>query len=151
MNHVALKVNKSNAMLSKLRHALDIKTLSSVFYAIFKSYLGFASLVRAQNTNSVKRLPLLQKKSPGIMFFQSRNPYISTLFKMSIIHKSFDMAALENCISIIKSLKGLLPFISSNLLKFFWNHTIMILDGQILVILNYPLTVLKPMVHIQCF
>ena len=27
INHVALKLNKANPMLSKLRHVLDIKTL----------------------------------------------------------------------------------------------------------------------------
>ena len=30
INHVALKLNESNFMLSKLRHVLDIKTLRSV-------------------------------------------------------------------------------------------------------------------------
>ena len=64
VNHVALKLNKANAMLSKLRHVLDIKTLRSVYYAIFESHLCYASLVWAQNTNSVKRLHLLQKKVP---------------------------------------------------------------------------------------
>ena len=56
INHVALKLNKANAMLSKLRHVLDIKTLRSVYYAIFESHLCYASLVWAQNTNSVQRL-----------------------------------------------------------------------------------------------
>ena len=64
INHVALKLDKANAMLSKLRHVLDIKTLRSVYYAIFESHLCYASLVWAQNTNSVKRLHLLQKKVP---------------------------------------------------------------------------------------
>ena len=45
INHVALKLNKANAMLSKLRHVLDIKTLRSVYYAIFESHLCYASLV----------------------------------------------------------------------------------------------------------
>ena len=39
INNVALKLNKANAMLSKLRHVLDIKTLRSVYYAIFESHL----------------------------------------------------------------------------------------------------------------
>ena len=56
INHVALKLNKASAMLSKLRHALDLKTLRSVYYAIFESHLCYASLVWAQNTNSVQRL-----------------------------------------------------------------------------------------------
>ena len=73
INHVALRLNKANAMLSKLRHILDIKTLRSVYYAIFESHLCYASLVWAQNTKSVKILSLLQKKSLRIMFFQSRN------------------------------------------------------------------------------
>ena len=39
INHVALKLNKANAMLSKLRHLMDIKTLRSVYYAIFEPYV----------------------------------------------------------------------------------------------------------------
>ena len=124
INHVALK---ANAMLSKLRHILDIKTPRSVYYAIFGSHLCYASLVWAQNTNSVKRLYLLQKKFLRIMFFQNRNSHTGPLFKVSKILKSFDKTGFENCIFISKSLKGLF-----------------------LVILKYPLTVLKPMVDIQC-
>ena len=45
INHAALKLNKANAMLSKLRHVLDIKTLRSVYYAIFESHFYYASLV----------------------------------------------------------------------------------------------------------
>ena len=81
INHVAVKLNKANAMLSKLRHVLDIKTLRSVYYAIFESHLCYVSLVWAKNTNSVKRLQLSQKKSLR-MFFQSRNSHTGPLFKV---------------------------------------------------------------------
>ena len=118
INHVALKLNKANAILSKLRHVLDIKTLRSVYYAIFESHLCYASLVWAQSNISVKRLHLLQKKSLRLMFFQSRNSHTGPLFKTSKILKSFDKTALENCIFIIKSLKGLLPSIFNNWFKF---------------------------------
>ena len=114
INHVALKLNKANAMLSKLRHVLDIKTLKSVYYAIFESHLCYASLVCAQSNNSVKGLHLLQKKCLRLMFFQSKNSHTSPLFKMFKILKSFDKTALENCIFISKSLKGLLPSIFNN-------------------------------------
>ena len=70
--------------------------LRSVYYAIFESHLCYASYVWVQNTNSVKRLHLLQKKSLKIMFFQSRNPHTGHLFKVSKILKSFDKTALEN-------------------------------------------------------
>ena len=84
------------------------------------------------------------------MFFQNRNSHTGPLFKVSQILKSFDKRALENCIFISKSLKDLLPSIFNNWLKFSFEHTLMILDGKILVILRYPLTVLKPTVDIQC-
>ena len=118
INHVALKLNKANAMLSKLRYVLDIKTLRSVYYAIFESHLCYASLAWVQNNNSLKRLHLLQKKSLRLMFFQSRNSHTGPLFKMSKILKSFNKTALENCIFISKSLKGLLPSIFYNWFKF---------------------------------
>ena len=37
INRVALTLNKAIAILSKLRHVLDIKALRSVYYAIFES------------------------------------------------------------------------------------------------------------------
>ena len=120
INHVALKLNKANAMLSKLRHVLDIKTLRSVYYAIIESHLCYASLVWAQNVSSIKRLHLLQKKFLRLMFFQSRNSHTGPLFKVSKILKSFNKTALENCIFISKSLKGLLPFIFNNWFKSFF-------------------------------
>ena len=109
-------------MLSKLRHVLDLKTLRSLYYAIFEPLL--ASLVWTQNTNSLKRLYLLQKKFLRIMLFQSRNPHTDPLIKMSKILKSFDKTAFENCIFISKSLKGLLPSIFKNWFKFsFESHS----------------------------
>ena len=55
---MSLELNKTNAMLSKLRYLLDMKTLKSVYYAIFKSHLFYASLVWVQNTTLVKILHL---------------------------------------------------------------------------------------------
>ena len=59
INQVGFKLNNAHAMLSKVRHVFDINTLRSVYYDIFESHLCYASLVLAQNTNSVKRLHLL--------------------------------------------------------------------------------------------
>ena len=45
INHLAIKLNKANPMLSKLRHVLDIKTLRLVYYAMLESRLCYTSLV----------------------------------------------------------------------------------------------------------
>ena len=42
--NVAIKLNKANAMLSKIRIYVDIKTLKSIFHAILESHLSYASL-----------------------------------------------------------------------------------------------------------
>ena len=36
-NYVAIKLNKANAVLSKLRHVLDKETPKLVYYAVFES------------------------------------------------------------------------------------------------------------------
>ena len=148
INLVALKLNNANAMLSKLRHVLVITTLRLVYYAIFKSHLYYASLVLAQNTNSVKRFRLLQKTSIRIMFFQSRNSHTCSSFKVSKILKSFDKTILENCIFISKSLIGLLPSIYNNWFKFYFESHSHDTRWSNLVFLKYPLTILKPIVEI---
>ena len=84
-----------------------------------------------------------------IMFFESRNSHTGPLLKVSKICNSFEKTVLENCIFVRKSLKGLLPFIFKNWFKFFLSHTLKIRDGQILVILKYPLTLLSTMVDIR--
>ena len=45
INHVAVKLNIANAILSKLGDTLDIKALRLVYYAIFEPNLCYTSLV----------------------------------------------------------------------------------------------------------
>ena len=96
-------------MLSKVRHFVDKKTLKSIYYATFESHLFYSCLVWAQNTNSIKRLYILQKKSLRLTYFLNRNTHTLPLFKDSNIPKSPDRIALENCIFIKKYLNQTLP------------------------------------------
>ena len=56
------KLKKANAMLSKIRHFVEQKTLKAIYHAMFESHLYYSSLVWAQNFNSTKRLFILQRK-----------------------------------------------------------------------------------------
>ena len=62
INGISTKLNKANAMLSKIRHFIDQKSLKAIYYAIFESHLYYYSLVWARNFNSAKRLFILLKK-----------------------------------------------------------------------------------------
>ena len=118
--------------------------LKSVYYAIFKSHLCYASLVWAENTNSGIRLHLPQKKSLRIIFFRSRNFQRGPLFKDSKILNLFDKTALENCIFISESVKKLLPPVFNRWIKFsLKSHSYNILHSyNTLTILYYTFTTL---------
>ena len=59
---ISTKLNKAKAMLSKIRHFVDQKTLKAIYHAVFESHVYHSSLNWAQNFNSAKRLFILQKK-----------------------------------------------------------------------------------------
>ena len=103
-------------MLSKIRQKW-------IYHAIFESYLSYTSLVWTQNSSSVKRLHILQKKSLRLMIFQSRNAHTDPLLKCSKILQFSDKVALENCILISKSLHYQKSFVTVSLYPSNLTHT----------------------------
>ena len=91
---------QANGILSKLKHFIDRKTLKSTYHAIFEPHLYYSSLVWAQNSNSIKRLFVLQKKSLRIIYFLNHNAHTSPLFRDLNILKLPDKVALENSLFI---------------------------------------------------
>ena len=103
-----------NGILSKLRHFIDIKTLKLIYHAIFEPHLYYSLLVWAHNSNSIKRLFVLQKKSLRIIYFLNHNAHTSPLFRDLNILKLPDKIALENCLFINKYFNKCLPTIFKN-------------------------------------
>ena len=93
---IAIKLNRTNAILFSLRHFIDRKTLKSIYHAIFEPHLCYLSLVWAQNVNSIKVLFVFQKKSLRIIHFPNGNSHTSHLFRESNTLKLPDKIALEN-------------------------------------------------------
>ena len=57
ISDIAIKLNKTNGVLSKLKHFIQWKILSchSVFYhAMFEPHFFYSSPVRAQNSDSIQ-------------------------------------------------------------------------------------------------
>ena len=50
ISDLAIKLTRANAVLSKLRHFFNRKTLESIYHAIFEPHLCYLSLVWAQNS-----------------------------------------------------------------------------------------------------
>lgn len=117
----------------------DLKNLSNTY----------ASLVWAQNSNSVKRYQYHRKISLIIIVFQSGNSNTGPLFKVSKL-LGFLLKQLLNIAFSKIFKKGCCFQCSATGSNFILSHIFMILDGQILVILEYPFIALKLMVDLQC-
>ena len=51
INNIAIKLNKANAMLYKVRQFVNERTLISIYHAIFDSHLNYASIAWGQTKN----------------------------------------------------------------------------------------------------
>ena len=78
ISDIVINLNKANDILSKLRHFIGRKTLKSIYHAIFQPPLYYSSLVWAQNSNSIKRLFVMEKKSLRIL---NHNAHTSPLLR----------------------------------------------------------------------
>ena len=80
VNSIAVKLNRANALLLKIRSYVNRKTLRNIYFAIFESHLSYSCIVWAQNINTVRRLNVLQKKALRIMNLKDQLFYSSPLF-----------------------------------------------------------------------
>ena len=62
INNIAIKLNKRNAMLYKVRQFINKRTLISIDHAIYDSHLNYTSIVCAQTNYSINRVFIIQKK-----------------------------------------------------------------------------------------
>ena len=62
INHIAIKLNRANAVLYKVREFVNTRVLKLIYHALFDCHLNYANTVLSQNKNSLNRLFLLQKK-----------------------------------------------------------------------------------------
>ena len=96
-------------IINKVREYVSTNTLRFICYAIFDSHLNYDNLVWGHNTNTIKRLPILQKKALRLLNFKSTNFHTSPLYLRLNILKLPDETFLENCILISKAMNNFLP------------------------------------------
>ena len=109
VNNIAVKLNRANALLLKIRNYVNMKTLRNIYYAIFDSHLTYSCIVWAQNINTVNRLIILQKKALRIMNFKDQLFHSSPLFSENNILKFIDKITLENILFVNKSINRQVP------------------------------------------
>ena len=111
VNSIAVKPNRANALLLKIRNYVNMKTLRNIYFAIFDSYLRYLCIVWAQNVNTVRRLIILQKRALRIMNVKDQLFHSRPLFSSNNILKLGDKITLENILFVSKSINRQVPSI----------------------------------------
>ena len=109
VNDLSIKLNRTNALLFKMRIYLSLKIIRSICFANFDSYLSYCCLAWAQNYSTIQQIIISQKKAIRIINLQPRNFHNTPLFKQNSILKFQDKICLENILFVSKSLNNLLP------------------------------------------
>ena len=114
VSDTAIKLNRANALLFKIRNFVNVKTLKTIYYTIFDSHINYTNVIWAQNSNAVNRVSVLQKRALRIISFQPRDCYSSPLFKKQNLLKFEDKIQLENILLVSKYFNNILPSIFEN-------------------------------------
>ena len=57
--HIAIKLNRINAVLSIIRNYVNKHILRTIYFAIFDSHINYASLIYGQNRHALNRIIIL--------------------------------------------------------------------------------------------
>ena len=97
VNNIAVKLNRANALLLKIRNYVHMKTLRNIYYAIFDSHVTYSRIVWAQTL--IQLIDSLWK-APPIMNFKDQLFHSSPLFSENNFLTFIDKITLENNKSI---------------------------------------------------
>ena len=111
MNSIAVKLNRANALLPKIRKYVKIKTLKNIYFAIFGSHLSYFCIAWVQNINTVRRSIIPQKKALPIMNLKDQLFHSSSFFSSNNILKFGNKITLENILFISKFINRQVPSI----------------------------------------
>ena len=97
-------------MLAKIRHFVNLETLTNIYHAIFASHIRYACQIWGQTRNlGFNKLISLQNKALRIIHFQKFNFNADVLYQLSHILKIQDQVQLLNCMLVWDNLYGDLP------------------------------------------
>ena len=111
IHDIAIKWNRTNVALYKIRNFINGHILRIIYFTIFYTHINYVNLILGQNLNAVSRIVILQMKALRILNFQSRDSHFSLSFKSNHILKLEDKIFIKNILFINKSFNNLLPLI----------------------------------------
>ena len=104
------KLKRSNGMLCKARHYVQLDELRSIYYAIFSSHMVYGCQVWGQSINiHTEKVFKLQNRAMRIISFSDFHANSNPIYKENKILKLKDYITLQNCIFVYDFLNNNLP------------------------------------------
>ena len=100
IHDLASKLNRTNAVLTKLRHFVNSEILRSTYFTIFHSHLNYVCLALGLTRFPQQKVSILQNKALRIMNFVPFNAHATLLFKNCNILKLPDIINVESDVFI---------------------------------------------------
>ena len=92
MEILVKKLSRTKVILLKLRHYVSKKTLTSVYYSLFQSYVVYGSTVWSfTSQENMKKIFILQKKCMRLLTFSDYHEHVSPIFKSLKVLKLQDI------------------------------------------------------------
>ena len=115
VNYISKKIKRNIGILSKLRHYVNLKTLTNLYYSLIYPFLIYG-ISAWGNTYKSTLTPIInsQKRGLWIITFSNYNDHSNPLFKALEIIKFEDIIFLHNAIFMYDFHSGTLPPAFSN-------------------------------------
>ena len=105
-HHVSQKLNKTNAIINKLKHYLPKSVLLTLYNSLFLPYLNYGLLLWGNNSRGIFKI---QKKALRIITLAKYNSHTDPIFKQLNILKLDDISALHELKFCYKLENNMLP------------------------------------------
>ena len=110
INELTKKLNRSNYMLSKIRHYVDENTIRSLHFSLFSSHINYCCQVWGQNGNyHLNKIQSLQRSAWRIINFKPFCSNVSDFFRSLSIPLFSDLVRISNLMFVFDSLLNNIP------------------------------------------
>ena len=110
INELTKKLNRSNCMLSKIRHYVDKNTIRSLYFSLFSSHINYCCQVWGQNgCYHLNKIQSLQRSALRIINFKPFRSDVSDLFRSLAIPLFSDLVRISNLMFVFDSLSCNIP------------------------------------------
>ena len=109
------KLNRSNSMLSKIRHYVNKNTIRSLYFSLFASHISYCCQVWGQSGNyHLNKILSVQRCALRIIEFKPFHSDVSYLFKNLNIPLFSNLVRMSNILFVFDSITNYLPSSISN-------------------------------------